>query len=874
MSSKNIKAIMVSKTHWDREHSRPFEQFRWHLVYNVMDKLLDIFENRDYKSFMFDGQSLGMLDYLEIRPEKESDIRKYVQDNRLIIGPFFVGPDEFIPSGESLVRNLLEGHKIAKQFGPVMKIGYNPDAFGHISQLPQILRGFSIDAAVFSRGVGEDIGKPGTEFIWEAPDGSQVLTVYNHYGNAAGLPTEPEAALDRIKRAIESMMPKELPYVLLSNGSDGSPPQECIPDIIRYANEKLKDAEVIHGTLQQYIDLVRSEADKLKCYRGELRYGRYNLILGGVYSARTYLKQANAKTQTLLEKYAEPFAAFAWAVSGDDYPAAFIQRAWRFLLQNHFHDTICGCSQDKVYHDAMLRYAQSQQISEKLLERSFKVITKQIDTARAGIENATALVVFNPLSNKRTEAATKRLYFPVEADGRLQDYVIKDPDGNVVSSQIRNQRIREHFQPSFWEKHYPFGKRIREFDVSFFAEDVPSCGYKTYYLCPGEKRDLATDLRVSETGMENSYLAVEINSNGAVSLLDKLSGTRYKDMHFFEDVESACGEYHHYTTPNSQIITSLAQQARIVLVESGPICATFKIRLDMFLPESLSDDLQSRSAKLIPCPITTYVTLASRSRRLDFRTIVDNRAKDHRLRVRFPTGIYSQHVHAESQFHVVTRNIKLPDSKNWVEKPVPEHPHQTFVSVSNSKHGLTLINRGLTEYAAEETENGIILSLTLLRGVGWIGREFFVTATYKIATPDAQCMGEQQFEYSLYPHEGNWEAAKSWQAAYSFNAPLEIVETPLHSGDLPSEFSLVSLEPEELVVSAVKKAESGDEMIIRLYNISERQVTGKLSAFKRVEKAMIVNLLEEPIEEMPVSCNSITFQVKKHQIITLKIRLE
>ena len=875
MSDKKLTAIMVSKTHWDREHSRPFEQFRWHLVYNVMDKLLDILENvPEYKTFMFDGQSLGILDYLDIRPEREADIKGYAQEGRLIIGPFFVGPDEFIPDGESLIRNLLEGHKLAGKFGPVMKVGYNPDAFGHISQLPQILRGFSIDAAVFSRGVGEDIGKPGTDFIWESPDGSDVLAVYNHYGNAAGLPADPEAALDRIKQAIGSMMPKPVSCVLLSNGSDGSTPQAHIPDVIKYANENLEDAEIIHGTLRQYVDLVQSEADKLKRRQGELRHGRYNLILGGVYSARTYLKQENVKTQTLLERYAEPFAAFAWAVLGDDYPAPFLERAWRFLLENHFHDTICACSQDKVYHDAMRRYAHSQQISEKLLERSFKVIAREADTAKAGVENATALMVFNPLSHKRTEVATKRLYVPVEADGRLENYVVKDPEGNVIPSQIRNQSVREHFQPSFWEKRYPTGKRIREFDVSFLAEEVPSCGYKTYYLCPGRTPDLSTDLTVSETGMENSYLKVEINSNGTINLLDKLSNAVYTGLHFFEDVESVCGEYNHYTAPNSQVINSLSQQARVTLIESGPVSATFRIDMEMLLPEAISDDLQGRSEKLVRCPVSTCVTLLTQSRRLDFRTVVDNKAKDHRLRICFPTGIHSDHVHAEGQFHVVERDIDLPEAAGWAEKPVPENPHQTFVSVSDSNKGLTLINRGLTEYAAEKDSDGVKISLTLLRGVGWIGREFFVTASYKIPTPDAQCLGRQEFEYSIYPHKGTYEEARAWQLAHAFNAPLEIVDTSPHLGSLPPSFSLVSLEPEELVISAIKKAENGDELVVRFYNTSDRQITGKLSTFQQIEEAAMTNLLEETIEEIPASGDSVDLSVGKHQIVTLRLRVK
>ena len=869
---KKYKAIMVSKTHWDREHSRPFEQFRWHLVYNVMDKLMEIYENvPEYKSFMFDGQSLGIWDYLEMRPEREADIKRYVKEGRLVVGPFFVGPDEFIPSGESLIRNLLMGHKIANQFGGVMKIAYNPDAFGHIAQLPQILRGFGINATVFSRSVGEDIGKPGTEFLWEAPDGSEVIAVYNHYGNAAGLSTDLESALNQIKNTIANMQPKELPYFLLSNGSDGSPPQAHVPEVIKYANENLEDTEVVHGTLQQYIDLVSSSASRLPHYQGELRWGRYNLILGGVYSARTYLKQANVQTQTLLEKYSEPLATFAWAMVGDEYPAVFFSRAWHLLLQNHFHDTICACSQDKVYHDAMMRYAHSQQIAEKLKERSLKVLVREIQT-EAEMPNATALVVFNPLSFERTEVATKKIYLPVEAEGQLTPYVVKNADGKVIPSQIRHQRIREHFQPTIWDKRYPTGKRIREFDISFIAEAVPSCGYKTYYLCPGEKATLTEDLSITEMGMENEFLSVSINSNGTLNLKDKCSGQSYSGLHFFEDVESVCGEYNHYTAPNSQVITSLNEPARITLVENGPIGATFKIELNMLLPEAATEDVQGRSEKLVSCPITTYVTLSARNRRLDFRTIVDNKAKDHRLRVRFPTGIRTDSVHAEGQFHVIQRNIQLPDATGWAEPPVPEHPHQTFVSLTDGQRGFTLINKGLPEYAAEQSEEGVTLSLTLLRSVAWIGREFFVTASYKIPTPDAQCLGRNEFEYAIVPHEGEWKDAKVWQMAHGFNASFEIAESSLHPGSLPKESSVISLQPDELIITAIKKAESDDALVIRLYNISDQPVTGKLALCSPIEKAMVTNLLEEPLEEIPVSEN-LVFPVKGHQIVTLKLWL-
>jgi mannosylglycerate hydrolase len=480
---KKYKAILVSNTHWDREHSRPFEQFRWHLVYNVMDKLLEIMASDPEYRFMFDGQSLALRDYLEIRPERETEIEEHIRSGRLSVGPWLVGPDEFIPSGESLIRNLFFGHKIAMRYGGVMKVGYNPDAFGHIAQLPQILRGFGIQAVVFSRGMGDGIGKPGVDFLWEAPDESEIIATYHHYGNLAHLPTDPQEACERIGKTIDTMLHKEIPYLLLSNGSDGSPPQAHVLRIIQHANSSLEDVEIRHGDLQDYVDLVTPGRERLQRYRGELRWGKYNLILGGVYSSRMYLKQANARTQTLLATYAEPLATFAWATANDDYPAPFLNRAWMFLLENHFHDTICGCSRDEVYHDAMWRYARSTQISQKLIERSVKVLTRRISTdADQPNVNVTPLVVFNPLSWGRTEVVTKAFHLPVEADGKLPSgYTVRDASGKLIASQIRHLRVLENFQPSFWEKRYPTGKRICELDLSWVAEDVPPCGYKVYY---------------------------------------------------------------------------------------------------------------------------------------------------------------------------------------------------------------------------------------------------------------------------------------------------------------------------------------------------------------------------------------------------------
>jgi len=211
MKTNNI--IIVPETHWDREWYLPFQEFRARLVI-VMDKLLKILQtDPNYKNFTLDGQTIPLEDYLEVRPEKKDEIKKYVKEGRISIGPMYVLPDEFLVSGESLIRNLLIGHQISKKFGKVMKAGYIPDPFGHIAQLPQIISGFEIPSILFWRGFGNQFEENdlNIEFIWKSPgNASSVIGIFlmQGYGSIAELNTktlkgEFKPALRKIKNVVE-----------------------------------------------------------------------------------------------------------------------------------------------------------------------------------------------------------------------------------------------------------------------------------------------------------------------------------------------------------------------------------------------------------------------------------------------------------------------------------------------------------------------------------------------------------------------------------------------------------------------------------------------------------------------------------------------
>ncbi len=309
------KIHVVSHTHWDREWYLTFQQFRLKLVH-LIDKLLDILdEDPDFKYFMLDGQTIVLDDYLYMRPEKEEVLRGYIQDGRILIGPWHILPDMFLVSPEAHIRNLLQGARTARKFGPKMPIGYIPDPFGHPGQIPQILKGFGIDVASLWRGVSD---MP-SEFWWESPHGAKVLLAYmrDGYGNGANLPVHnfelftQQVALLAGSLAAHSSVNEHL--IML--GTDHMEPSPHTSAAIAYANEHLPDVQLVHSNLPDYIQGISAQISDLEkplpVIRGELRACDCSNLLPGVLSTRMWIKQRNHHSQTLLEKWAEPFSVFA-----------------------------------------------------------------------------------------------------------------------------------------------------------------------------------------------------------------------------------------------------------------------------------------------------------------------------------------------------------------------------------------------------------------------------------------------------------------------------------------------------------------------------------------------------------------------------------
>jgi mannosylglycerate hydrolase len=973
---------LVSHTHWDREWYLTFQQFRLKLV-KLVDNLLDILDHDPhFEHFMLDGQTIVLDDYLFMRPEMREKLGQYIRSGRIVIGPWYILPDEFLVSPEATIRNLLQGEQTCQEFGSKMEVGYIPDPFGHIGQMPQILRGFNINSAVFRRGLSDEP----CELWWEAPDRSRVFVSYlrNGYDNAVGLPiSDPRQFSNEVCHLRDALIPySNSSHLLLMHGSDHTQPPPDISTAIASTRGALGGDNLIHSTLQNYLTAVQASVQQtqIPTVFGELRSPQKHHLLPGVLSTRIWIKQRNHACETLLEKWAEPFSTLAQLTStsvADPYirhPDKILLQVWRLLMENHPHDSICGCSIDQVHEEMRSRFDQVDQIGEELTRQSLNQITDQIDTQTNAPENALALlVIFNPCSYTRTDYVTCKLTNPPEETGfELLDgsgkpitYQLlgKDPNEKIdfilnrkevagIVGKIRENRFNDLIVHDLrieregdlvriiakvsknplpdlevWQQGIETIKilsadpSVRIFHIlarttdsvriAFVASEVPGLGWKTLYIRKKPKQPALTTrinplvtlmtptlIQFSQTRLgqtllaslagkknirpefiENEIFILSLNKNGTLTLEDKRSGIIYPDLNRFVDGGDAGDEYN-YCPPE----TDTCLQARLinVHVDQSEVRQSMEVQLEILAPVELDPNRKSRSGKKLPIAIRTIVSLVPGIPRLDIHTEIDNPVKDHRLRVHFPfpddsIPLFADH---DGHFEVVRRPIGVPKGgTDWVEDPRPEVPQRAFTDISNGEEGLMLVNRGLPEVEVIKTSTGTETSLTLLRCVGWLSRDDFANrkghAGPNLSTPGAQMLGTWGFDYSIIPHTGYWysnqEDVFPFQHAYAFNSPLRTVESSIHPGSLPELISLVKVEPGTFAISSIKKTRDQKGWLVRGYNLTGIHLNVKLTLWKDIKTAELVNLAEEGLFELTADqTGAFSFPANPHEIVTIK----
>ncbi len=883
---------LIAHTHWDREWYLTREQYRLRLA-DLVERVLDRMDREPaFRFYHLDGQTVVLEDCLEVRPELEARLRERIAEGRLLVGPWYVMPDMHLVSGESLVRNLALGHRIARGFGRVMAAGYLPDPFGHVAQMPQILAGFGLDSAILWRGFGGSRA----EYLWEAPDGTRVLLLHlprEGYCNALRLPLAPDAERPgALWSAIEVEKARSsLDVALLMAGVDHVEPAPGLTDL----SAEISSLTGVRGglsTLPAYVDAVRAAQRErphaLEVVRGELRAGEdYAPLLPGVLSARTYLKQANARVQGLLERRAEPAAAFAWR-AGARYPEGELAYAWRTLLQNHPHDSICGCSVDEVHDECMTRFARAGQAAQGVFERSLETLANAVPAPAHGVLRVLAVNtdlhrfegVLEGDADVPLESAepARRLDLgllerPVAffgADARPTTLV--DANGDAVPFQVLGSEDRiAHFMSRY---EPPLAVRVRRFRIAFPAS-VPGCGYAAVDLgftatgpMPAEIRSRAgeTDGRV---WLENEHWRVEVNADGTLDVRDRRTGRTWTRACALLDEGDVGDEYNHDPPAVDEAVTN--DGGAVARVEqAGPLVAAARVDLKLRVPASATDDRRARSASRVDLPIAIRVALTAGSPRIDFELTLVNRARDHRLRVLFPTGAGRvETVRADTAFGVVERPARREAPASFaVEAPVSSGPLHTFVDAGDGGSGVSLFADGLTEYEA----TGGALALTLLRSVGWLSREDLSTrrgnAGPSLPTPGAQCLGPQTFRFAAVPRSAPPSEASLYKEARAFLAPPALFGPAGREGRLPLRHAFLSATG-DVVLSALKRADDRDALILRVFNPGQAPATLML---RDTASAFSTDLAERRGDALPAHGDHIAVAVAPCQIRTLDVR--
>ncbi|HEY0827923.1 MAG TPA: glycoside hydrolase family 38 C-terminal domain-containing protein [Bacilli bacterium] len=912
IENKLNKMYVISHTHWDREWYQDFQTYRNRLV-GLIDELLDHMEtDPNYKYFMMDGQTIVIDDYLEIRPENRERLLGLIQQGRVKVGPWYVMPDEFLVSGESLIRNLLKGCRSSRAWGvEPMKSGYVTDVFGHNSQFPQILKGFGIDNAVLFRGFygdGDD-----SEIWWDAADGSRVLGLKldedRSYGDFyfflrwpfvdRNFNYEREELIERAKAMIDYKSKRATTNIIMGlDGVDHIEIEPQLPWMLKTLNEAGLEVEFIHTHLEHYLGDLRSKVGELQVYQGEQRSpgfnGLNNWVLANVLSSRIHLKQKNHHCETLLEKWAEPWGVFA-SLEGRSYPKQYLSKAWEFLIQNHPHDSICGCSIDQVHQDMIYRFDQSRLISELMIGEQLVYISNHLDLSQH--EGNHVITVFNPVQSEINGVIEVEFALPAMSDAAVTmfqyggtSFRIYDAMGNEIPYQLMEVRKNSS---QMWRPYrdIPHERKVDRYAIALHAQ-VPAFGYVSFIMRKldmievgdGEysRTRMSTPVRypgsmqVNTHTWDNGRIRVQAQRNGTIDFEDLKTGMKFQGLLLLED-EADIGEgWNHVSPVTNEVFNSFGANADISVVYDGPLQTRIRIRNSISVPNAIQAGETRRGESFIDLLVTTYLDIRKEDPVIRCHTVINNNARDHRLRLLFPSGLNADHYHTSTPFDLVERNIMPPDYSKYMEKDRNVVPHNGIITVDDGSNGLAIYSKGLYEAIVRSDEPRTI-AMTLYRSTG--------KEVLSDGGDGGQLLNQLEFHYAIRSFVVDEEHPKVlWNEHQQFAAGIRTVDREMgqvlyetmqrREADLPLDHSFLQVSHSGLVVSAVKASEDRKgSYIIRLLNVTADEIQGTLAFDRPVLSARLVNLDEQFINDLNIRHNEVDIIAKSKQIITIEVIL-
>jgi len=800
------------------------------VVRNTFQSVLDLM--REYPDLKFTMSSARTYEWMQEKyPDLFRQIQQRVKEGRWeVIGGMWVEPDLNMPDGESLVRQILVGKRyFQKNFGVDVKIGWNPDSFGYNWQLPQIYKKSGIDYFVTSKLLwATDYTRfPYRLFWWQAPDGSRLLSYFPHeYANqfeAEQITQDLSLYAPLIYGPKASDQPQML--YLYGIGDHGGGPTRTMLD----RADRLRDSETVFPRIQfstagSFFADLQAELPKLNVpiWNDEL-YFEYHR---GVYTSQSETKKRIRRDEQLTldaEKYASLASLF-----GSAYLQPEFELAWKNLLFDHFHDIMPGSGISVNYLDAKRNLEDVARVDRQITHSALAEILAHINTRGDGVP----VVLLNSLSWPRREVIEIEGQLPVLAK---QVEVVDASSGKPVPSQLLSVEAGTN--------------RMRLLVLA----NVPAIGYATYFVRPAataSRTDVA--LKASSGSLENEFIRVKIDpQTGCItSLFDKRSQTEAlapAETDTGGPKTFACGNLLQtfYDKPqrwDAWNIDSdfekqhwdLTQADEVKLVENGPLRAVVRVKKHFQNSTFVQD-------------ITMYAGVP----RVDVKMSVDWQEKHILLKVAFPVSVHTD----KATFEIPYGSIERPTTRNTpAEQAKFEVPGLRWADLSDAKHGFSLLNDSKYGYDAK----GNVLRLSLLRSPEW---------------PDAHAdEGHHEFTYSLYPHTGTWRDAETVRRGYDLNYPLIAMPTGGHQGPLPAEHSFLQLHPDNVMLTALKRAEDDNGLVLRFYEWAGKESEVKVQLLSGAQSASEVDLMEKPVAPLSVHDDAVIVHTKPYEIKTVKIQ--
>lgn len=851
---------LIPHTHWDREWYLARGQFGARLV-RMVDELVDLLKREPrIPGFLLDGQTILLEDYLRVRPDQEPVIRELVGNGSLETGPWYVLADEQIPSGESLIRNLLLGRADADRWGRRLDVLYSPDAFGHPPIMPALAREFGIPTGVAWRGVDPEV--PSDLLLWNGADGAALVLYHlppDGYEIGSGLPAHPELLSQQWPGVRDVLVSRARSrHVAVFVGADHHHARRDLVELRRQLAELEPGNEVRLSRLQDFMAAVR-EAPGLPAIEGEQRRYGYTWTLQDVHSTRAPLKRRNSRLELWLTRFAEPLAALA-ARSGGRDQRPLLTHAWRTLVQCHFHDALCGSVSDPVARDVETRFDVVEGTVREMVRGTLDhLVGHDPDVARDRAEQRRpAMVLWNPAVRRRgglvfAETTWFRRDVVVGPPGNrkpnhgrgFQPFSLAIAGESIPVQVLEIVPAEERLDA---RHHYPDQDEVDLVRIAFQAPETAGLGTATLQLIERKGPEGRRGVYAWGTRLGNDFLELEVERDGSLSVRDLRTGQEFTGLLALEDQPDR-GDC--YTFCPAGRVTRADDPIDTRILAQGPLVAALEV---------------SRPG------VRLLLVLAAGDPVLRCTLEIDNHATNHRLRARLPTGVPGAVALAGAQFGTIERApVPNPEGHYPGETPARTAPAHRFVAVQDAR-GLALLCPGFFEY--ELDADGDLL-LTLLRSVGALSRNDLTTrpghAGWPVATPLAQCLGVHRIDFAIAPLTRNDDPASLYRMWEDCFLPLRAT---WYRDWLPHPATpgpTLELTGPGLVLSTIKPAEQGDGVVVRCFNVSGREVQAVLRPSWRVGRAYRVRADETRMENLaPVDQGrAISFSVSAGGVVTV-----